>query len=38
VRDGALEDLGPEKTQLLVEKIVTALRERIGEGLGGPRS
>jgi hypothetical protein len=36
VRDDALEILGPEKTRLLVEKIVTALRERIGERLGGP--
>ena len=36
VRDDALEVLGPQKTQLLVEKIVTALRERIGERLGGP--
>ena len=35
VRDNALEVLGPVKTQLLVEKIVTALRERIGERLGG---
>jgi hypothetical protein len=35
VRDNALEALGPVKTQLLVEKIVTALRERIGERLGG---
>ena len=36
VRDDAVEALGPEKTQLLIEKIVTALRERIGERLGGP--
>jgi hypothetical protein len=36
VRDDALEDPGPRKTQLLVEKIVAALRERIGERLGGP--
>ena len=36
IRNNALEDLGPEKTKLLVEKIVTALRERIGERLGGP--
>jgi hypothetical protein len=38
VRDDAVEVLGPAKTQLLVEKIVTSLRERIGEGLGGPPS
>ena len=36
VRDDALDVLGPEKTRLLVEKIVAALRDRIGEGLGGP--
>ena len=36
VRDNALEVLGSAETQLLVEKIVTALRERIGERLGGP--
>jgi hypothetical protein len=35
VRDDAVDALGAEKTRLLVEKIVTALRERIGEGLGG---
>lgn len=36
VRDDALAALGPDKTRLLVEKIVAALRERIGERLGGP--
>jgi hypothetical protein len=30
VREGAVDVLGDAKTRLLVEKIVTALRERIG--------
>ena len=36
VRDSALETLGPEKTRVLVETIVAALRERFGEKLGKP--
>ena len=36
VREDAVEVLGGEKTRLLVEKIVTSLRERIGERLGKP--
>jgi hypothetical protein len=36
VREDAVEVLGTEKTQQLVETIVAALRERIGERLGGP--
>jgi len=36
VREDALEALGPEKTRLLVETIVTGLRERFGEKLGKP--
>lgn len=35
VRQGALAELGPDKTRLLIEKIVTSLKERIGERLGG---
>ena len=36
VREDAVEALGGEKTRLLVEKIVTSLREIIGERLGKP--
>jgi hypothetical protein len=35
VREGALSELGPDKTRLLIEKIVSTLKERIGERLGG---
>ena len=35
VRDDALEEFGTAKTRALLEKIVTALRERFGERLGG---
>ncbi len=34
VREDAVEVLGGEKTRLLVEKIATSLRQRIGERLG----
>ena len=36
VREDALEALGGEKTRLLVETIVTSLRESVGERLGNP--
>ena len=36
VRDDALAAPGVKKTRLLVEQIVTSLRERIGERQGGP--
>jgi hypothetical protein len=40
VRDKAVAALGEEQAKVLVERIVAALRERIGEQLGGetPRS
>jgi hypothetical protein len=36
VRDHALDILGAEKSHLLVKNIITSLRERFGEQLGGP--
>ena len=36
VRDDAVAVLGTDKTRVLVERIVTALRERLGDSLGRP--
>jgi hypothetical protein len=38
VREQAVAALGSEQTKALVDKIVTGLRERIGEQLGGEAS
>lgn len=36
VRDDALQALGSEKTRLLIQGIVTSLREKIRKQLGNP--
>ena len=38
IREQAVSSLGEVATKVLVEKIVDSLKQRIGEGLGGPPS